>query len=364
MNKITNIFNEILKILFIIILLVLILLSSSSCCGLLREYYNSIEDNQENNTGGKYGDTKEELSDATDYYISPEEEEEIIEVEEELLVEEKLNEVQELYSLEFRLYLESMDDNNLENILGDYKAIKKEYDLFERINTLIKGKIFFTADEDTFPNEWYDSEIGAKAESLSEGEVERSKRIIISALDKYPTQFLKDNLKRVYVLKSMIFFEVNYGGTCSPESKSVYLVNNGAKMGNTDIFIEQAFHHEFSSVLFFNYKNIFSKSEWQQINPAEFVYFDEVTGGSGAIKEGKASQVFDPDAHRMGFLYEYAQSTLENDYNSFAENIFMGDESFFDIVEDYEKLKMKLDLIVEFYNALDSTFTIEYYKGL
>jgi len=355
MNKITNKFNNILRILFIITVLGLILFSSSSCCSLLGEYYNSIEENQENNTGSEYTYTKEELTGPTDYYIYPEEEE--------LSVEKKLDEVQELYSLEFRLYLESMDDNNLENILGDDNAIKQEYDLFERINTLIKGKIFFTVDENTFPNEWYGPGIDAKAESLSEDEVERSKRIIISALDKYPAQFLETNLKRVYVLKSMIFFEVNYGGTNSPELNSVYVVNNGPHMGYADIFIEQAFHHEFSSVLFFNYKNIFSKSEWEQINPAGFVYFDEATGGSGAIKEGKASQVFDSNAHQMGFLYEYAQSTMENDFNSFAENIFMGDESFFDIFEDYDKLKMKLDLTVKFYNALDSTFTIEYFKG-
>ena len=51
-------------------------------------------------------------------------------------------------------------------------------------------------------------------------------------------------------------------------------------------------------------------------------------------------------------------------FNSFAENIFMGDESFFDTVEGYEKLEMKLDLIVEFYNALDPTFTIEYFKEI
>ena len=95
MNKITNIFNDILKILFIIIILILVSFSSSSCCGLLKDYYNSIENNQENdvfeellnealnttedikenNTGREYSDIKEELSDTTGYYISPEEEE-------------------------------------------------------------------------------------------------------------------------------------------------------------------------------------------------------------------------------------------------------------------------------------------------
>ena len=74
------------------------------------------------------------------------------------------------------------------------------------------------------------------------------------------------------------------------------------------------------------------------------------------------SQEFDPELHEMGFLYEYAGSTSENDFNSFAENIFMGDESFFKTVEGYEKLKAKLDLIIRFYNTINPRFTIEYFK--
>ena len=273
-----------------------------------------------------------------------EEVEETVEVAEEDSIQKKLDEIQEKYSLEFRLYLESMEKNCLENILSDDNAIKQEYDLFEWRNIFYRDEIIFTADGDIFPSEWYGTDIDAKAENLSEDEIERSKRIIISALDKYPIQFLKYNLKSVYVLKSMSFFGVNYGGTNSVDC--VYVANDGEDMGYTDIIIEQEFHHEFSSILFFKYGYIFNESGWRQVNPAGFEYFDEVTGGAGAIKEGRASQEFDPKAHEAGFLYEYAQSTVENDFNSFAENIFMGNENFFETVERYEKLKMKLGLIV------------------
>jgi hypothetical protein len=133
-------------------------------------------------------------------------------------------------------------------------------------------------------------------------------------------------------------------------------------MGYTDIAIEKEFHHEFSSILKYNYG--LDEITWRQVNPAGFVYFDETTGGTGAIKAGKASQTFDPKEHEMGFLYEYAESTLENDFNSFAENIFMGEESFFNIVESYDKLKSKLNLTIAFYNSLDPVFTIDYFKGL
>jgi len=276
--------------------------------------------------------------------------------------EEKLDEIQQKYSLEFRLHLEAMDRNYLESILDDDAAIEKEFGLFGWRNVFYRDRIIFTADEGIFPGDWYDPPIDAEAESLSENETERSKRIIISALDKYPENFLECNLKNVYVLKSMNFFGVDYGGTNSLDS--VYVANNGENMGYLDIIIEKEFHHEFSSILYHNYKHMFKESEWRQVNPDGFEYFDEATGGSGAIREGRSSQEFNPEAHNMEFLYEYAQSTLENDINSFAENIFMGDESFFTTAESYEKLKAKLDLIVEFYKTIDPTFTIEYFKGL
>jgi hypothetical protein len=303
----------------------------------------------------------EELEDeATEEEEKEEDEDERIETEE-FAEKEKLDEIEQTYSIEFRQYLETLDKDYLESLLGNDNAVKQEYDLFNWRNKFYKNSIIFTADGNIFPSGWYGPGIDAKAESLSPGEVERSKSIIVTALDKYPTLLLKNNLKSVYVLKSMSFYGVNYGGTNLPPD-IVYVANDGVSMGYTDTAIEKTFHHEFSSVLKYNYG--FDETAWRQVNPAGFVYFDEATGGAGAIKAGKASQTFDSKEHEMGFLYEYAESTLENDLNSFAENIFMGEESFFNIVESYDKLKLKLGLTVAFYNSLDPVFTIDYFKGL
>ena len=133
-------------------------------------------------------------------------------------------------------------------------------------------------------------------------------------------------------------------------------------MDYTDKVIEKEFHHEFSSVLLENYYYLFKEPEWRQANPADFYYFDEQTGGVGAIEKGMASQYFDPEMHEMGFLYQYGQSTLENDLNSFAESIFTNDGNIFELVEDYEKLSLKLDLIIEFYNSINPEFTLEYFE--
>lgn len=324
---------------------------------------NKVLELTEESVSGKTEEFTEESGIETFIEVTEEEQNDaIIEAEVEVpAFQKKLDEIQQQYSIEFRLYLETLDTNYLEGILYDDNAVKQEYDLFKWRNRFYEENIIFTADGNIFPSSWYESGIDAKAESLSAGEIERSKRIIMTALDKYPAQLLRDNLKNVYVLKSMNFYGVYYGGTNLPPD-IVYVANDGKGMGYTDIVIEKTFHHEFSSVLKNNYR--FEETAWRQINPPGFEYFDETTGGSGAIKAGRASQVFDKKEHEIGFLYEYAESTAENDFNSFAENIFMGDESFFNTVDNYEKLEMKLDLIVQFYNSLDPVFTLEYFKGL
>ena len=188
------------------------------------------------------------ITDVLEDEAEEKEENEIIEVEEEPTAQEKLDEIEQQYSPEFRLYLETLDESYLENLLDDDNAVEQEYDLFDWRDTFYENNIIFTADGNIFPSSWYGSGIDAKAESLSAGEIERSKRIIITALDKYPTQLLKNNLKSVYVLKSMSFYGVNYGGTNLPPD-IVYAANDGVGMGGTDIVVEQTFHHEFSSVL-------------------------------------------------------------------------------------------------------------------
>jgi len=305
-------------------------------------------------------DEEKEIEVIEEEEIIPEIEEEVEDVKES--IPDKLDKIELTYSLEFRQYLESLGEDYLENILYDEVALKEEYDLFEWKNIFYEEGIIFTVDEDIFPSDWYEPDINAKAESLAESEIERSRKIILSALDKYPAEVLKKKLEKLYVLKSMNFFGVDYGATYA--GNYVYVANDGIDMGYTDLVIEKEFHHEFSSVLFINYYYLFKESEWRQINPADFVYFDEEMRGAAAIKEEKASQEFDPELHEVGFLYEYAQSDLENDFNSFAENIFANDGNFFEIIEEYEKLSLKLELIIEFYNSINPKFTIKYFKEI
>ncbi len=86
-------------------------------------------------------------------------------------------------------------------------------------------------------------------------------------------------------------------------------------------------------------------------------------GGVMALKEAKDSQKFDPQLNDKGFLHQYANSDMENDFNSFAENLFYPASEFYNIVGEYEKLNQKLEIIIEFYHSIDKTFTKGYFDG-
>jgi hypothetical protein len=219
--------------------------------------------------------------------------------------------------------------------------------------------VSFVGDEDMFPPEWID-DFDPHAVSLSRFDYERTQTIIATALGKYPVYIIKRNLKKVYVLNNLSFEGVGYGGTYS--NNVLYIVNGGLEMGYDDLFVEQTFHHEFSSILFNNYVAAFANNEtaWTQCNGSELGYGD---GGFEALKSGESDMEFDDELNEQGFLHEYGRSDKENDFNAFAENIFAPSPEFWYLVKKYPRLKCKVDLMLTLYHLLDPIFTEEYFKS-
>lgn len=223
----------------------------------------------------------------------------------------------------------------------------------------IEDKIRFKVEDKMFPSDWYNKEINAKAKDLSPSEIERSRNIILNALKKYPEDYLIINLSKTYVLGYLSFYGVEYGGTNS--SDCVYITNKGVKAGFTDLYIESAFHHEFSHILLRGYSSFLNTELWENINPKNFKYLGT---GVEAIKEGKASKIYDSSLNEKGFLYKYAQSDLEDDFGSFAENIFVNDPLFWKAIDKYPKLKEKFNLVVDFYHSINPIFTEDYFREI
>jgi hypothetical protein len=219
------------------------------------------------------------------------------------------------------------------------------------IVTSINGEIF--------PESWLSPEIDAKAEPLHEAEIQRSKLILSRAIGKYPRSVLTSNLKSIYVVHRLQYSGISAGGTNSRES--VYLANRGEREGFTDSYLEGSFHHEFSSILLRNFPMYLDTKAWEKVNGDKFRYGKS---GVAAVQGNRVGAAFDPLLNSEGFLCEYAKSTLENDFNVIAEQLFLGNPKFWSVVDKYPGIKTKTKLVIDFYRKIDRSFSEEYFLSL
>lgn len=185
-------------------------------------------------------------------------------------------------------------------------------------------------------------------------EVSRSRRVLTKAFAKYPPGFIKRFLDRVYVVGDLIVDGYEYGATYS--GRSIFIVNGGTAMGFDDRFLEQSFHHEFSSVLFLQPKNQFPRQAWADINPKSFAYrgYDQVY----ADKKGEVDwEEQKPSWLRQGFVKRYSLTSMEEDLNTVAESVFGAGRSFWKLADKYPKILAKARLVIQFYDHLDSGFS-------
>ncbi|MEE4255752.1 MAG: hypothetical protein V2I47_01805 [Bacteroidales bacterium] len=220
-------------------------------------------------------------------------------------------------------------------------------------------KVIYSPEKRMFPCKWRKKRIDPEVIRLDTAENQRMQAILDRSLRKYPSKLLKKNLKAIYVLKSMFFYGLEYGGTYY--KRKVYLSNNGIVNGYSDAYLEGSFHHEFSSVLLNRHPRSFDRDSWQASSPAGFVYGN---GGREALSMNATGLDLDSTLYRDGFLNEYSLASLEEDFNCFAEYIFRNDPGFWQAWESSEAIRRKTAILIRFYNRLDPVFTLEYFRGL
>jgi hypothetical protein len=220
--------------------------------------------------------------------------------------------------------------------------------------------VCFPLDEDIFPKTWENDQINPQITALEEESQVRVKLILGNAFDKYPPKLLRKNLKKVYVLKTLSFFGLpSYGGTYN--RRDIYITDNGISNGYTDKYIEGSFHHEFSSVLMKRHSKHLDVEAWNASKPAGFIYGE---GGKEALMTGNTSLFLDSSLIVNGFLNEYSLASMEEDFNCYAENLFLSDDEFWEAWEQSEAVRRKTEIIIDFYNSLNSVFTLQYFRDL
>jgi hypothetical protein len=213
-------------------------------------------------------------------------------------------------------------------------------------------EVIFPANVTVFPHQWSGKKVNPDIQPLSPEEKARLEDLLDHAFSKYPSEMLNIYLDRVYAVKSMRFYGLPYGGT--NYQNTIYLSDDTDNPGFSDEYIEQVFHHEFSSILLRVFPAYFDKTGWLSLNPPSFKYGK---GGAEAISQGMASMALNPELIEQGFLSQYSTASLEEDINVVAQNLFTGGREFWRVYELNDRIREKTRILINFYHKINPVFT-------
>ena len=231
-------------------------------------------------------------------------------------------------------------------LLTDYKAslhrLEKTYDL--------------TIDYEVGP-EFIDEKgraapINGKAVPLDELGIARFSKILPKVLALYPPDVIKNNLKAIKLSKEVWFYGVRYGA--SAIDHTVYLTDSGREEGFTDFYISQTFHHELSSVLMRNHA--FPTQTWLDANPPDVKYqtdFENYLKSIAQDRDLKGNDYF----YQRGVMSKYSYSTLENDFNLYAQTVFNEPVRMKMLINQYPRIKTKYEILKAFYLSISPKFS-------
>ena len=200
-----------------------------------------------------------------------------------------------------------------------------------------------------FPKEWLLAPISGKGSQIHLKEVKRLLPITEEFLSKYSKSILKKNLLDIYLLGELKFYGKSYGATNS--KSALYVKSKGKSEGFTDSYLLGMMHHEFSSILLRNYKDEFPTDAWKAANQDGWKYF-----GTGESMLGQ-KDLFGQSEELLsrGFLVKYSQSSLEDDFNTFADLAFTEPNRLKELASKYERINKKYQLMIDFYKKIGAT---------
>ena len=178
--------------------------------------------------------------------------------------------------------------------------------------------------------------------------------------DKYPHSLRSKLQTKVIWYETLVHDNINYFGTYNPCDDIVYIKNTG----NNYEFYQEVFHHELSSIIFYHFPSNALLDSIYRINPTNFNYNDPKGRGKNAINNDLDNTEISEDWNKDGFVNQYATSHIENDYNEICKFLFTGNPLFWNAYHHHPKLRQKTDLIIGYFNSVDSSFNITYFQSL
>jgi hypothetical protein len=195
-----------------------------------------------------------------------------------------------------------------------------------------------------------------QVEPLSDRHLGRMLRIVSDEMAKYPEGFLDEYLDFVYLAGSMGILGVEeYGATY--DDRRIFIASHG----NSDVWLREAFHHELSSLLLHENANDFPEEAWVAANAGTRYV------GYGTFKRHEASINWDAgdlSLRERGFFKKYSTVSVEEDFNTVVEALFIGNPDLWEAYREYPAMQKKVTIAVEFLNELHPRFDMTFFRSL
>ncbi len=215
--------------------------------------------------------------------------------------------------------------------------------------------------QNMFPADWSDPSSPTSATAPEPQLIPYAVEGVKRALRKYPVEFLKKNLTRVYIVNNLMVDGQPSGGVNCPEKKTIYVDLDNLGDAEVAAWSEETIHHELAHLLADNHPRNISMLSWANLNKPGFKYGN---GGTDAIRIGRDGDEITPQYLRQGFVEEYSKSDPNEDFATLCERMFAADRVVQQAVTKYPLLHKKADRVIAFYHSLDPLFTAGYFAAL
>jgi hypothetical protein len=164
-----------------------------------------------------------------------------------------------------------------------------------------------------------------------------------AALAEYPPGFVAHLIRAVFICGELRMGGMEAGGTAGP---AWIILAAPSDLGAEGIRFASlvGIHHELSS--FVLRVDPATRARWREFAPPDWNFVEDA---GGALRGANAS---DPSME-TGFLSAYGATTLENDFNVYAEKMFTEPDNLRRLARQHALIRRKLEFVRATYVAID-----------
>ena len=176
---------------------------------------------------------------------------------------------------------------------------------------------------------------------------QQAETALATALAIYPPGFIDKRVTRLALAGQITLWNTQVGGFFATDTIALNAHDVSTPGGET--FFADSFHHELSSII--RNEILFNVSEWTAANPPNFTYAS--MQDYKKILTQRPSVEGDATLHAQGFVSLYGTTSLDNDWNTYAERVFGHAREHAALIEQFPKMREKTRQLLDIYGKLD-----------